>query len=255
MRKFFTIASLAALMLSACSKDEVRSEQEGKGQVTISCVATTAVDDTRANISCTTPTAEDFALTIEGVDHTYSRNYASIAEFNEDNYLHNGTFKATVVAGDIADEGFQKVAFEGSEEFTVDARKNTNVSVTANIANAIVKVETTENFEKYFEGGHSLKLTTAAGNEFDVTAQEELLFIAPESFTISGTATKQSAQSGAEGVVVTLPEYKPESVAAQTLYTVKFDVEKAGSATLNITLNETLVESIDIEQELNDNAQ
>mgnify|MGYP006361205613 FL=1 len=82
-----------------------------------------------------------------------------------------------------------------------------------------------------------------------------MLFIAPESFTISGTATKQSAQSGAEGVVVTLPEYKPESVAAQTLYTVKFDVEKAGSATLNITLNETLVESIDIEQELNDNAQ
>lgn len=255
MRKFFTIASLAALMLSACSKDEVRSEQEGKGQVTISCVATTAVDDTRANISCTTPTAEDFALKIEGVGHTYIAEYESIAEFNEDNYLHNGTFKATVVAGDIANEGFQMAAFEGSEEFTVYARKNTNVSVTAKIANAIVKVETTENFEKYFEGGHSLKLTTAAGNEFDVTAQEELLFIAPESFTISGTATKQSAQSGAEGVVVTLPEYKPESVAAQTLYTVKFDVEKAGSATLNITLNETLVESIDIEQELNDNAQ
>lgn len=255
MRKFFTIASLAALMLSACSKDEVRSEQEGKGQVTISCVATTAVDDTRANISCTTPTAEDFALTIEGVDHTYSMDYASIAEFNEDNYLHNGKFKATVVAGDIANEGFQMAAFEGSEEFTVYARKNTNVSVKAKIANAIVKVETTDDFEKYFEGGHSLKLTTAAGNEFDVTAQKELLFIAPESFTISGTATKQSAQSGAEGVVVTLPEYKPESVAAQTLYTVKFDVEKAGSATLNITLNETLVESIDIEQELNDNAQ
>ena len=255
MKKFFTIASLLALTLSACSKEAVKSEKEGKGQVTISCVAETTVADTRANISCTTPTAEDFALTIEGVDHTYSRNYASIAEFNADNYLHNGKFKATVVAGDIANEGFQMAAFEGSEEFTVYARKNTNVSVTAKIANAIVKVETTENFEKYFEGGHSLKLTTAAGNEFDVTAQKELLFIAPESFTISGTATKQSAQSGAEGVVVTLPEYKPESVAAQTLYTVKFDVEKAGSATLNITLNETLVESIDIEQELNDNAQ
>ena len=35
---------------------------------------------------------------------------------------------------------------------------------------------------------------------------------------------------------------------------VKFDVENAGGATLNITLNETLVESFDIEQELNDNA-
>ena len=54
---------------------------------------------------------------------------------------------------------------------------------------------------------------------------------------------------------MTLPEYKNEAAQAQTLYTVKFDVENAGSATLNITLNDTLVESIDIEQELNDNAQ
>jgi hypothetical protein len=46
-----------------------------------------------------------------------------------------------------------------------------------------------------------------------------------------------------------------ESAAAQTLYTVKFDVKDAGQATLEITLNETLMESIDIEQELNDNAQ
>jgi hypothetical protein len=36
---------------------------------------------------------------------------------------------------------------------------------------------------------------------------------------------------------------------------VKFDVAEAGSATLTITLNETLVESIEIDQELNDNAQ
>ncbi len=255
MRKFFTIASLAALMLSACSKDEVRSEQEGKGQVTISCVATTAVDDTRANISCTTPTAEDFALTIEGVDHTYNMDYASIAEFNADNYLHLGSYKATIVAGDIAEEGYDKPTFIGSKEFAVEARKNVDVEITATIANALVKVETTANFDNYFAGGYNLTLTTVAGNEFDVTAQSEPLFIAPATFTIAGTATKQPAQSGAEGLVVALPEYKPTEVKAQTLYIVKFDVEQAGSATLNITLNETLVESIDIEQELNDNAQ
>ena len=254
MKKFFTIASLLALTLSACSKEAVKSEQEGKGQVTISCVAETTVADTRANISCTTPAAEDFALEIEGVGHTYSEEYASIAEFNADNYLHFGSYKATVVAGDIAEEGFNKPAFVGSEEFVVEARKDVNVEITASIANAIVKVETTENFERYFEGGHTLTLTTAAGNEFDVTAQSDLLFIAPLNFTISGTATKQAAQSGKEGAVVELA-YDATEVAAQTLYTVKFDVAEAGSATLTITLNETLVESIEIDQELNDNAQ
>ena len=252
MKKFFAFASLLALTLSACTEKEHQSEQKGEGQVTIS-LATSAEVDTRTQISCTTPQLADFALTIEGADQNFE--YASVAEFNEDNYLHFGHYKATVVAGDIADEGFNKPVFGGSQEFDVVARRDVNVNITATIANAIVKVETTEAFNRYFEGGHTLKLVTDAGNEFNVTNQSELLFIAPELFTISGTATKQPAQSGAEGVVVTLPEYKLESVAAQTLYTVKFDVETAGSATLVITLNETPVYEEVIDQELNDNAQ
>lgn len=254
MRKFFTIASLMALTLSACSKEATQSEQEGKGQVTINCKTETMVD-TRANISCTTPTPEDYALKIEGVDSDYTAEYAAIAYFNADSYLHHGTYKATVVAGDITEEGYDKATFVGVKEFSVEARKSSEVEVTAYIANALVKVEVTEAFEDYFVDGHSLKLTTAAGNEFDVTEQTEPIFIAPETFTISGTAVKQPNQSGAEGVTVTLPEYKNQEVKAQTLYTVKMDVEAAGKATLTITLNDTLVESIDIEQELNDNAQ
>lgn len=254
MKKFFAFASLLALTLSACTEKEHQSEQKGEGQVTIT-LATSAEVDTRAQISCTTPVLEDFALQIEGVGYDYAKEYASISEFNADNYLRFGQYRATVVAGDIAKEGFNKPVFGGSQEFDVEARKDVEVAITATIANAIVKVETTEAFNRYFEGGHTLKLVTAAGNEFDVTNQSELLFIAPELFTITGTATKQPAQSGAEGVVVTLPEYKPESVAAQTLYTVKFDVETAGSATLVITLNETPVYEEVIDQELNDNAQ
>lgn len=254
MRKLFTIASLMALTLSACSKEATQSEQEGKGQVTINCKTETMVD-TRANISCTLPEFEDFTLKIEGVGSNYTAEYAAIADFNADSYLHHGNYKATVVAGDITEEGYDKATFVGVKEFSVEARKSSEVEVTAYIANALVKVEVTEAFKEYFVGGYSLKLTTAAGNEFDVTAQTEPIFIAPETFTISGTAVKQPNQSGAEGVTVALPEYKNVEVEAQTLYTVKMDVEAAGKATLTITLNDTLVESIDIEQELNDNAQ
>ena len=256
MRKFFAIASLAALTLSACSNESPKSEMEGEGQVVINCAVATQVDETRAYIDCTTPAAEEFELTIDGVSHTYTADYDTIAEFNEgDNYLHSGSYKATVVAGDVTNEGYDKAVFVGSAEFSVEPRKNTEVEVTAYIANALVKVEVTEAFETYFVGGHTLKLTTAAGNEFDVTAQTEPIFIAPAAFTISGTAVKQPNQSGAEGTEVALPEYKNEAAKAQTVHTVKFDVENAGRATLTITLNDTLVESIDIEQELNDNSE
>ena len=90
---------------------------------------------------------------------------------------------------------------------------------------------------------------------FDVTAQEEPLFIEPKTFVINGTAVKQANQSGAQGATITLPEYEMENPQAQTYYTIKFDVKDAGRATLEITINDDVVESIDIEQELNDNAQ
>ena len=253
MRKFFTLASLLALSMVACTNEEPKGEANEKAQVNLSLTISNEVVDTRADISCTTPAAEDFTLKIEG-GNNYSAEYATIAEFNADSYLRYGNYTATVTAGDIAEEGYDKATFVGSTDFVVEARKHSEVEITATIANALVKVEVTENFERYFEGGYALTLKTAAGNEFDVTAQEELLFIAPESFTVSGTATKQSAQSGKEGVTVALPEFKQNEVKAKTLYTVKLDVEEAGSATLTITLNDTLVESIDIEQELNDNA-
>ena len=220
--------------------------------MTINCNVETVVD-TRANISCTTPTAEDFALTIEGVGHTYIAEYNAIPMFNDgDNYLHLGDYVANIVAGDVNVEGYDKVAIVGSSEFSVSARKQTDVAIVATIANAIVKVEVTDAFKGYFTD-YKLTLTTALGNKFDVTKQQEPIFVAPTSFTISGTATKQPNQSGAEGIVVTLPEKKVDA-AARTFYTVKCDVELAGSASLTITLNDTLVETYTIETELNDNA-
>lgn len=255
MRKLFTIVSLLSLTMVSCTTDEKMSEEKGEGRVSITCDVATEVVDTRANVTCTTPSEADFALEIDGVDIEYAAKYASLAEFAEDNYLHHGKYKATVKTGDVTAEGYDMAAFAGSEEFTVVAREDIEVKVTATIVNALVKVEVTEAFKSYFPGGHSLKLTTAAGNEFDVTKQTEPLFIAPESFTITGTATKQPNQSGAEGLTVTLPEYHNETLAEQTLYTIKLDVENAGSAALEITLNDNLVESYDIEQELNDYAE
>ena len=189
------------------------------------------------------------------MNHNFTAEYSNIAEFNEDNYLHYGDYKASVVAGDIAEEGYDKATFVGEAEFTVAARKQTDVDITATIANALVKVEVTDAFKNYFVGGYALELTTAAGNKFDVSAQAEPLFITPGKFVVNGTAVKQANQSGAEGATITLPEYSMENAAAQTFYVVKFDVKDAGRATLEITLNEELVSSIDIEQELNDNAQ
>lgn len=255
MRKLITLASFVALVMASCTNETPADQTNAKGSVAFDLAIQTEVDDTRADVSCTTPAAEAFGLTIEGVDLTYSKHYAAIAEFNEgDNYLHLGNYKATVTAGSLTEEGYDKATFVGSADFAVAARELTQVQITAYIANTLVKVETTEAFNEYFVGGAEFQLTTAAGNTFDITGKSEPLFIAPAEFKINGTAVKQPIQSGAQGSTVTLPEYKLTSPAAQTLYTIKFDVENAGKATINITLNETLVDSFEIDEELNENS-
>ena len=258
MKKFFTIATLVALSLVSCAEEQSQSGVEGEGRVKINLSIDNVVEVTRATtaIECETPSQEDFSVTIEGVDHTFSKSFASIAEFNNDYYLVGGQYKATVVAGDVTEEGYNKPTFVGSQEFTIQPRKQIEAEVVAYIANALVKVEVTEAFANYFVGGYTFDVVTEAGNTFeDVTTNANPLFVAPASFTVKGTATKQANQSGSEGVTVTLPEFKAESVEAQTLYTVKFDVEHAGQATLTIKLNDEPVESVVIDTELNDNAQ
>lgn len=254
MRKLITLASLVALSMVGCTNEEPKGVANEKGAVNFDLTISNEVDVTRAEghyVECTTPDDDAFTLKIQGEG---SLRECTFAEFAEDNYLHYGSYTVTAVAGDVAEEGYDKVAFEGSADFEVKVRENTEVAITATIANALVKVETTEKFRNYFVGGHTMELTTEAGNTFDVSEQIDTLFVAPGEIVINATATKQANQSGAEGAVITLPEQKV-NVAAQTFYTIKFDVADAGRATLEIKLNETLVESIDIEQELNDNAE
>lgn len=255
MKKLFFLLAVSALS-AACSSDEAATDDGAQGAVTILCSPQSDVAATRADVNCTLPSAEDFSLTIEGTSLQYSSSWQTIADFNADNYLQSGSYKATVETGDLTEEGYDKAAFRGEQTFTVTARQNTEVAITAHIVNALVKVTVTDNFRRYFTGGWQLTLTTAAGNSFDVSEpSDEPIFMAPESFSITGTATKQPNASGADGVTVTLPEMSRDNLAAQTLYTVTFDVSTAGSATLEILLDDTPVESITIDNELNDNAQ
>lgn len=251
------IFSLVVTALSAaCSSDPAASDDNAQGAVTVVCSSDNEVAATRAAVDCTLPATEDFSLRIEGTSLQYVASWPAIADFNADNYLPSGSYKAIVKAGDLTAEGYDKASFLGEQAFTVTARQNTEVAITAHIANALVKVTVTDNFRRYFTGGWKLTLTTAAGNSFDVsTPSEEPIFMAPASFSITGTAVKQPAVSGGNPVEITLPEMSRDNLAAQTLYTVTFDVSTAGSATLEILFDDTPVESITIDNELNDNAQ
>ena len=156
--------------------------------------------------------------------------------------------------GDPQAEGTDKPCFAGAQEFTIIPRRTVDVAVTALLANTKVRIVCTENFLGYFHDA-AFRVTTAAGNEFPFrfgfdgeSDTTEPVYVRPVSFTVSGSALKQT------GAEVTFSEQSCPEAKPQTLYTYRFDVSQAGQTVVSIYLDDTLSETREVDEELNDNA-
>ena len=117
-----------------------------------------------------------------------------------------------------------------------------------------MRIVCTENFLGYFHDA-AFRVTTAAGNEFPFrfgfdgeSDTTEPVYVRPVSFTVSGSALKQT------GAEVTFSEQSCPEAKPQTLYTYRFDVSQAGQTVVSIYLDDTLSETREVDEELNDNA-
>lgn len=247
MKKYLTTLALAALAFSACSTD-ADPAPSGYGYVELACDTSTEVI-TRTAPAFTVPTADEFVLTItKGAD--FMQSWPSFADFvPSENLFKTGTYTAIVTWGNVAQEGVDKPYYAGATEFTIEADKTVRKEIVARLGNAQVTVVCTERFRNYFHDA-AFTLRTAAGGEFAFTAtDEQTVFVRPDaSFTLAGSAFKQNGQP------IELGEQRIASAAPQTLYTYIYDVSGAGSATVTVSLDDTVVEEIEIDTELNPNA-
>lgn len=249
------MATMAVMTAVSCAEhtDSVGREK-GYGQIAISgsgsaqVLVTGTRQEGTVEIDTEVPAIEAFALTVTDSEGE-SQQWPSVTDYSaERHYFPAGEYTVHVSNGNIADEGYDLPYFEGEAKVTVEARKTVTATVTAYIANTVVAVECTDNFNKYFTSSE-FTVSTKAGNEFTTTApMARPLFIQPQEFGIVCTAVKQTGES------VTLPKQIFTTVNPQTRYTVKFDVAQAGGATVTIELNDTVIEEIALDAELNDDA-
>lgn len=253
------ILALASALLAGCERQS-GDPDNAPGQVRLSCRASERIEIAARPASglapvskAELPAGDAFTLRITGPD--YARDWTNVAAFDPANeWFAPGTYTASVAWGDPAAEGADKPCFAGRQEFTIVPRRTVEVAVTALLANTKVRVVCTDNFLAYFHDA-SFRVTTAAGNEFpfrfgfDAQADSDApVYVQPTSFTVSGSAFKQT------GTEVTFtPQSCPEA-KPQTLYTYRFDVSQAGQTVVQIYLDDTLSESREVDEELNDNA-
>ncbi len=259
--KTINILTLSALLLFVgCATSSSTEVELGEGSVIFNCEASSTVNQTTRSTcelpSDLIPAVEDFSLEISGeyidseslATESYNTEYQSISDYNEAApMIPAGNYQATISHGTKGAEGASCALFSGSTTFEVIARKEISKSITASLTNSAIQVQTTEWFDNYYSDV-LLTITTAAGNSFDFTSNDEqLIFVdAASEITLKGSATK--AQTG---TTVEWSESVIGTTEAQTLSTITVDASQAGGATISITFDQTLTEVTLDDTELN----
>lgn len=255
MKKLVLIASVA-MMAAACQKVSVE-QIAGEGGLKLNLSASGAVRSLAAGqadggIEIAVPNISDFSLTITGTD--YNRTWSSVSDYSSDERFQAGMYDVAIEYGDIAEEGYDKPYFFAAKSVEVFERnRTTNVELVATVGNAIVEIAMTDSFKGYFVK-HDFTLTTASNTAFTLEENPaQHLFVAPgQTVKIDCTCIRQA--NAAAGTTEKLATQTIDVAAPRTRYIVKYDLQDTGSITVNISLNDEIIDTIELPIELNENA-
>lgn len=229
--------------LSACS-DTFAPDQGGEGKM----IVTTALDKEYVSSSsnqgaplsapgsraaAADVSVSDISLKITSEDGSFSRTFDNAASLADPISVPVGKYNVEAFYGDINDEGFDKPHYRGSSTLSIRENATEKVAVTASLANAMVRCETSDMFRDYF-ASYSLSLRSTLGNEHVYTdGESRSVYLHPGQVTASITITKKN------GTTATL-EPKSFTAEARHSYLLRFDVNssEAGEGQLVLTYDD-----------------
>ncbi len=250
MVKYSKSAAIAcAIMLvglTGChNEDFPGGDTTGKGQLVPGVELNTEVIGSKASARGDGElTINDLSLTIKSNDGTYSKTWASVADYDGSEQFPIGAYTVSAAYGDPTEEGFEKPAYFGSAAVTVVENESTPVSLTATLANAMVSVTYTDAFKKYMTSWGAE--VHAEGGDYLYIGSEETrpLYFRTGDATLSVEFVKPGKT---DKVKLQVLSFKAQ---ARHHYHATIDVNNGGvgEAVLNITFDDTVTEeAIDIE--------
>lgn len=256
MKKQLLIGLLGAagglgLASSLVSCDDYRPTTDTDGKLLVSVDLDKDVVASASNKQASAPSraeaqsvsASDLSLKLTSESGSFAREWASASEFSDPVSVPVGKYTLEAWYGDLETEGFEKPYYYGSSSLTVEENRTTPVSVTATLANSMVRVEMSDMFRNYF-ASYSLTLRSELGNEIAYPDGEtRSVYLAPGQVTASITITKQN------GTTATL-EPKSFTAEGRHSYVLKFDINsgEAGDGFLVLTYDDmTDMENVEID--------
>lgn len=200
MNKQTLLVPFVLSILTSCSMESPWGGPSGEGAVNLdfrtSGDVRMAASLTRAtSVSIDVPPSEKFSVTLRKSDGSYSKTWPSLADFRKEASFRTGSYTISVQHGDENSEGYASPWFHGDTPLTISEGETTSVALTASLKNAIVEVEYTEAFRKYFSNwqttlhssGHTY-LTMPKGND-------DFIYIVPGYVDVSVKVTDSQGRS------------------------------------------------------------
>lgn len=239
----------AALGLAACSEDNPWMNSDGEGGILPLVNADSHVKDaipTRA--TAMTPDVQEFGLKLTKADGQFTKTWDRLADFDEKQGFRSGEYTLEAFYGSIDEEGFEKPCYKGAAQVVVKPGEQTEVAVTATLANSMVSIDYTDAFKNYF-ADYQTSLHTEGYGFNDIPKDcPDPMYVAPGKVQISVAFTKPNGQSA----TVQPAEFTAE---ARHHYHVTLDCNNGnvGDAQLIVTFDDTVDQEeviVDLSDEL-----
>lgn len=261
-------ASFAAGALLASCADENpwgSSSNQDSGSISVSVSTDETIttskplfrseaDDNALIARCLTfPEQDDFKLTIEKADGTYSKTWNRISDFiakDSTELFTTGVYNVTAFYGKNGKQGFDTPYFEASQQVTVLSDRKQKVDLTASLQNSMIVIDYTDAFKAYMDTYKTTLHTEGLDNDIEFRQGEtRAAFVEPKEVTLKVHFTTRELQ---ESATVAIPAFAP---LAANLHHITFDINEPerGYATLVVGFDDSLNEetvSIDLTDEL-----
>ena len=240
-----------ALALTSCSEDWGPSDSKGGGYITpmVELDASTLksrADETQEEEEYKVPNVkiEDLKFKLSKNDGSFTQEF-TYDKFPVDKAFSVGEYTLSAYYGDPTEEGFDIPALYGEQTLTVRDKQKTTVNLSVTLANALVKMNYSEDFKNYMTSW------SAKVNEVSVASTEKKpVFVNPGKVNLKLKATKPNGKE----VDLSLPSL---TTVARYLHNVNVTINSetggAGKAQLVITYNEemeTVTDTLDISDEV-----
>lgn len=263
--KSFITITLSSLLLFSCVDESPFADESmnGDGKIKLNLSSNNDVESTMPTVRSVSsdivvPPTEEFQIRMTSSDGSYNKLWASLSEFEKEEGFDAGNYTIEAFYGTPESQGVVKAEEKGhehsyfygkSESISIENGKETSVSVTAKLANAVVIVEYSDAFKHYFTDW-TTDLITTGSSTLNLGNEEGMCYVVPGDIEVVITAAQQNGKA----LKLNPATFEAE---AQHLYKIKYDIYNGEIGqvdklvlTFNDDMDDTHNITIDLTEEL-----